>query len=150
MGIPVDFGDVEVQSFEALPIGRYPVKVVDVAYTEQAGDKAPYVAWEYDVTEGEYAGRKIFHNTSLEPDARWSIKRTLLALGLTKEEIESHTWDFEDPEVVDALMERECIIGVGHRKFEGENRTQVRSFFTSEGARPGREAGPGSGAEAPF
>ncbi len=51
--------------------------------------------------------------------------RILMALGYTEEEIKSREWDFEDPEVIDEIVGRDCVIVIRHEKFEGEDRQRV-------------------------
>lgn len=136
MAIPTSFADVESKSFDPLPVGRYPAKVTELMYNEEnpSEAKGPYVAWTFEVTEGEYMGRKAFLNSSLQvadeatgkKDARWATMRILTALGFSEEEVKSKEWDFEDPEVVDELIGRDCVISIGHQKFEGETKQRVR------------------------
>jgi hypothetical protein len=142
MGIPVSFEGIEQKSFDPLPVGRYPAKVSGVTYNEssQRSDE-PYIAWEFTVSEGEYANRKAFLNSSLQAaneaegkkDARWATMRILSALGFTDEEIKSKEWDFEDPEIVDSLMDRDCVVSIGHQKYEGETRQRVRRVLPAGG-----------------
>jgi len=130
----VSFEDTEVRSFAPLPVGRYDSKVTNAQYmpeSQRSGE--PMIAWEYTVDGGEYDGRKVFHNTSLQPEAKWSTQRTLLALGMTKEEIDALEWDTDDPSTIqstlDGLLEKECVVAVGHRMFEGEKRQQFRNIY---------------------
>jgi len=144
MGIPVSFEGVESKSFEPLPVGRYPAKVSSVEYVAESNRSGePCVNWEFTVNDGEFQGRKAFLTTSLQvaneaegkKDARWATMRILTALGFTEEEVKSRDggWDFEDPDVVDSLMDRDCIVSIGHRKFEGETRQQVRRVLSASG-----------------
>ena len=135
MGIPVSFGDVESREFEPLPVGRYPTTCTLLEYVaESARSGEPALAWQFTVQGGEYDGRIGFLNTSLQvgdeaigkKDARWATLRVLKALGFSEEEIKSRTWDFEDPEVLDAIIGRDCVIIIGHEMYEGEKRQRVR------------------------
>lgn len=143
MGIPVSFSEVEARAFEPLPVGRYPVKVSALEYVEESQRSGePALAWQFTVQGGEYEGRIGFLNTSLQPQARWSTMRILIALGFTEEEIKSREWDFEDPEVVDAVIGKDCIMSIGHQMYEGEKRQRVRRILSAEGVEPGGESGP--------
>ena len=127
----IDFTGVESRTFEPLPVAKYDVKVSAAQFnpSSQRSEEA-FISWEYTVDGGEYDGRKAFHNTSLQPQALWSTQRTLMALGMPKEEVDELDWSTEDPEKIQSdlyeLLERECCVTIGHRKFEGENRQQVR------------------------
>jgi len=140
--IPTKFDDVEVRDFEPLPVGRYPAKTTVVEYVaESARSGEPALAWQLTVQGGEYEGRIGFLNTSLQvgdeetgkKDARWATQRVLLALGFTKEELDAKEWDWEDPEVMDSLLDRDCIIVIGHEMYEGEKRQRVRRVLPAEG-----------------
>lgn len=146
LGIPVSFDGVESRSFEPLPVGRYPAKVSALDYNpESARSGEPTVAWEFTVSEGEYANRKAFLNTSLQKQALWSTMRILIALGYSEAEVKAKQWDFEDPETVDEIVGRDCIVSIGHRRFEGEKRQQVRRVLTAAGGDVG-----GADDKAPF
>jgi len=129
----IAFAGVESRTFEPLPIARYDAKVTGAQFVPQSQrSEEPMIAWEYTVDGGEYDGRKAFHNTSLQPQSLWSTQRTLMALGLSKEEVDALEWDTEDPEKIQSDLDgyvdeaRECVIAIGHRRFEGEKRQQVR------------------------
>ena len=146
MGVPVSFGDVESKTFDILPVGRYPSKVTGVEYSVSDKSGEPYLAWEFTVSEGEFANRKSFLNSSLQvedkekgkKDARWATQRILVALGFTKEELDAKEWDFEDPEIIDSLMDRDCIVSIGHQMYEGEKRQRVRRVLSASGAGSGK------------
>lgn len=140
MGIKVDFTGVETREFEPLPIARYPVSVT-AAPVQQGGESgADYVAWEFTVQGGEYDGRKGWLNTSLLPQSLWATKRVLLALGVPEEEVEGEIEDMEA--FLEALIGREGIMVVGHRKWQGETRQDVRRILPSEGEGESAEAQP--------
>jgi len=138
MGVPVSFADVESREFEPLPVGRYPAKVSVVEYVaESARSGEPTLAWQFTVQGGDYDGRIGFLNTSLQvgdeetgkKDARWATMRVLKALGFSEDEIKARSWDFEDPDTMDMLIARDCIISIGHEMYEGEKKQRVRRIF---------------------
>lgn len=138
MGYPVSFEDVESREFEPLPIGRYPSKVTACEYVaESARSGEPTLAWQFTVQGGEYEGRIGFLNTSLQvgnpetgkKDARWATMRVLKALGFTEDELKAREWDFEDPEVMEMILGRDCVISIGHEVYEGEKKQRVRRVF---------------------
>jgi len=140
MGIPVSFGEVEAREFEPLPVGRYPAKITALEYNpESARSGEPALAWQFTVQGGEYDGRIGFLNTSLQQQSLWSTLRILMAIGFSEEEIKSHVWDFEDPEVVDSILNNDCIIAIGHEMYEGQKRQRVRRVLSASGAEAGTE-----------
>jgi hypothetical protein len=134
VSMKISFEGVESRTFEPLPVAGHDVKVTGAQFNAQSqSNQEPFIAWEFTVDGGEYDGRKAFHNTSLQLQALWSTQRTLMALGMTKEEVDELNWDTDNPETIqsdlDKLVdeERECRVRIGHRKFEGETRQQVRN-----------------------
>ena len=128
MGIQIDFSGVEAREFEPLPVGRYPAKVSNCVYVEKSARSGePSIAWEFTVEGDEYDGRKGFLNTSLQPQAKWSTKRILLALGVPDEDLQGE-FDFNPEDMID----RDCVIVVGHEMYEGEKRQRVRRVLSSD------------------
>lgn len=143
MGIPVSFDGVEARAFEPLPVARYPAKVTVLEYNpESARSGEPSLAWQFTVQGGEYDGRIGFLNTSLQRQSLWNTLRILLALGFTEEDIKAREWDFENPEVIDSIIGRECIIAIGHEMYEGEKRQRVRRVLSAAGVAPGGDEVP--------
>ena len=143
----INFGDVETREFEPLPVGKHLSKMTAadfVAESSRSGE--PAVAWQFTVDGGEYDSRKGFLNTSLQPQSLWSTQRILLALGMTKEEVDALDWDTEAPDKIqedlDGLLGVACYMTIGHEMFEGVKRQRVRRILSAEGVE-------GSG-EAPF
>ncbi len=130
MGVKLDFTGIEAREFEPLPVGRYFARVTNCQYVEQSARSGePTIAWEFTCEGGDYDGRKGFLNTSLQPQAKWAVKRVLLALGMPKEELEGEL-DFE-PEDMNG---RECVIVIGHETYEGEKRQRVRRVLGPDAA----------------
>lgn len=135
----VNFGDVEVREFEPLPTGRHLCKMSQVDYVpESSRSGEPAIAWQFSVDGGDYDGRKAFLNTSLQPQSLWSTQRVLMALGMSKEEVDALKWDTDDPASIqsslDELLDSACAIMIGHEMFEGQKRQRVRRVLSAEGA----------------
>lgn len=105
MPIPVAGGLGDVQSgFTPLPAGTYDVEVLD-ASEETAGPDAknpgtPYLKLEFQVTDEEYSGRKVWLNASFSEKARGILKGTLLGLGFTEEELASPDLEIDPEELI--------------------------------------------------
>ncbi len=126
----IGFQGVENREFEPLPRGRFLAKLSSAEFIPQSKRSGePGIAWETTVTGGEYDNRKGFLNTSLQPQALWSTQRILMALGMTKDEIDALQWDTDDPESIQStlneLIGEECVIVIRHEKYEGEDRQRV-------------------------
>jgi len=134
----INFADAEVREFEPLPTGRHVSKLTAATYVpESKRSGEPAVAWEFTVDGGEFDGRKGFLNTSLQAQSLWSTQRVLMALGMSKEEVNGLDWDTDDPgkiqEDLEVLLGSPCIIVIGHEMFEGTKRQRVRRVLSAGG-----------------
>jgi len=97
MIIPIDLTTVEDKDFEPIPAGNYVVRVLEA--TEKSSAKGKYIKLTLEVTEGEYAGRKLFHNLSELPQSLWNLKRFLDAAGVEYGEEGFATEDIQGAEL---------------------------------------------------
>ena len=94
MGYKVDLTGVEMRTFEPLPKDRYVIEVSDLVFTEESKrSKAPKVQFVMDVASdldgaAVEGNRKLFYEVSLLPQSLWNLKRTLVALGDSPEDLE--------------------------------------------------------------
>ena len=102
-----------------LPPGYYQAEVVQCEVKQsQAGH--PYVSWGFSITEGEYAGRKAWHNSSLQSQSLWSFKKTLIALGFPKGDLEGEI-QFEPT----AVLQLPCTLVVVEDEWQGVTKSRV-------------------------
>lgn len=78
--------DEEVRDFTALDPGPYPARLMEVTVGE--GKAGPYWQWVYEVPDGfegfEHAkGRRFWNITSLSEKARFKLKETFDAFGVS-------------------------------------------------------------------
>lgn len=65
---------------EPVPAGMYLASVQEIKQKVSSSGN-PYLSWEFVIEEPqEYAARKLWYNTSLQPHALFSLKRLLEAL----------------------------------------------------------------------
>jgi len=64
--VPGNLNDMKVQEFEPLPAGQYTLKVSKLPEVRESKKGSQYVNWAFEVAEGEYQGRNVFHITSLK------------------------------------------------------------------------------------
>lgn len=131
MGFKVDLTGVELREFEPVAVGKYKAKVDDVVYQEKSKRSGqPKVQFTFTLLEGledtnaDYdpaTNRKAFYEVSLQEQSLWNLKRTLVALGDTPEDLEGEL-ELEKADYVG----RECIVVIGHEEYEGINRQRTR------------------------
>lgn len=115
----------EVEDFEPIPSGVY--KLVATDFEEREGPAAPYIAYTFEVDEGEHSGRKLWTNLSMSPKAAFKVKEFCIAMG---EDPSTLTDDFEfDPEVYLGVQCRALVV---QEKFEGKTNNKIDQFLTLE------------------
>lgn len=120
----------EVQEFEPIPQGTYDAVVSAAEYVEESESSGePFVKFEFTVDEGEFSGRKLFLNRSCQPQALWSLKRTLRVLGV-EDGVLDNEWDTE--EVLPDIIGNPCRIRVGMKEYMGEERNEVVRISPAE------------------
>lgn len=73
----------DLRDFEPLPEGVYTLMIESVEERIGQNSGQPYLNWTFVVTEpDEYAGRKLWDNTSLKPEARWRLGLLWQACGM--------------------------------------------------------------------
>lgn len=111
---PKDDGD-----FDLLPSGKYHCEIVGMEMTETKGGEnpgTPMVKVECMILTGKYKNRRVWDNLVLSQKSLWKTKALLMALGLTKEEIEDDNFEFEPEEYVG----QELDVRVGKQAATGE------------------------------
>lgn len=76
----VDLTNIEGQSY-AIPDGTYKAKCIDVTQdVSKSGN--PMFVWQFELVEGQYAGRQFKSWTAITPAAMWKVAETVIALGV--------------------------------------------------------------------
>lgn len=102
--------------------GEYVVRVDKVEHTLSRNDQ-PMLAWELIVQGGDFDGSKLYHNTSLQPQALFNLRATLEAL------------DFEVPDG-DMEIDLRSLVGltmgveVDLEEYQGKQRSRVVEVFS--------------------
>jgi|WetSurMetagenome_2_1015567.scaffolds.fasta_scaffold18445_5 hypothetical protein len=122
-GLSIDFSGVEARVL--VPEGDYKVKPTEV--TKEDGNEFPYLAWTFEITDGKFAEKNLYTNTSLAPKALWNLRSLLEAMGI---------------EVPDGVMELdlkgiiseagEFFVTVEHEKYEGKPRPRIVDYFPAD------------------
>lgn len=134
--VTVDFSEVE--SFEAIEEGEYPVIIEEVEYVEPASDdKFPYLNVKMEISEGEHEGRKLWTIWSFSPKALWRMQQAFENLGLPVDAV-----DFEVDEDTNMVTEPElvglpAIAVVSIEQYDGKDRNRVENLVSSDTPKAG-------------
>ena len=124
----VDFSGIV--EFTPIPEGTYDATLTSGEVVAEAKtSKKPYVSLTFTVLNGEYAGRKLFRNFSLQPQALWAFKQAMVRLGVDGD-ILSRPMEFD--ELTALIAENtgaQCQVDVGLREYQGELRNELRKIL---------------------
>lgn len=82
-GLAVDFSGVESGGGRTrIPEGDYKVTVDTVKQSESKAGNAMLV-WDFKISEGKFAGKKLRDRTTLTPESLWKLKQVLEAMGIS-------------------------------------------------------------------
>jgi len=116
--ISVDLTGIKTE-FEALDPGYYDA-VVEGCELKSSKAHQPILNWRFNIINGEAEGRKAFLTTSLQKQALWKFKQTLIALGYEKDDLEGAV-DFEPTDVIGM----ECVIVMVPDEYQGKTRSKL-------------------------
>jgi hypothetical protein len=141
----LNLADVEVRDFEALPAGKYIVKITDYENKETRGGPeaklpagTPMINFEFTVVsnvQGEtdkLENRKLWTNIIIHPKVLFNLKGLLQGIGWSDEQLAGDI-DFEPDELVGAEM----IVRVARREYppnSGEFTNDIKGFATLDSA----------------
>lgn len=95
--------------------GEYPATLTDYTVgTSQKGQPTINVEWTLEGMNG----RKSWRTFSLQPNALWSLRKALIAMGADPEFMASEDADIED--VMNSVRGARCILKVGQRTYMDE------------------------------
>ena len=121
-GVKVDFSDTEKAGL--VEEGDYLIEVDEVEQKESSTGN-PMLVFTYKIAEGEFAGKKLFHNCSLQPQALFNLRAVLEALG---QEVPQGVMEFDPAD----LIGETCGASVVHELYEGKTKARIAEFFSAE------------------
>lgn len=122
-GISVDFTDVETQA--NLEEGDYLLEVDEVEQKESDTSGKDYLSFTFKVAEGEFEGKKVYHNCSLQPQALFNLRGVLEALGI---DVPSGPMELDPAD----LIGETCGATIGLETYEGKPRARIVEFFPAD------------------
>jgi len=139
--LKLNLAEVEVRDFEALPAGRYHVRVTDWEPREAGQDaKNPgkyYINLEMTIVDGPYEDRKLWTNVNFLPNALFTLKALATALDIESEleGIESDDETFEDmcqqAGQIIADANKDFVVRVAVRQYNGNDQNDVKAIYAA-------------------
>lgn len=114
----------EVQDQSMVPDGVYKVKCINV---EQAVSKGgnPMFVWDFELAEGDHAGRVLKVFTAITPAAMWKVAETVQAIGVGQT---GQVVKFKRSDVIN----KECGAVVEATEYNGNMRSQISKVVSLE------------------
>lgn len=122
-GIALDFSGVETQA--NLPEQDFVLEVDEVELKTSNNSGENYLSFTFKVAEGKYAGKKVWHNCSLQPQALFNLRGVLEALGL---EVPQGPLELDPAD----LIGMQCGGAIQNEMFEGKKKARVVEFFPAD------------------
>lgn len=121
--ISVDFSDTESQA--SLPEGDFLFEVDEVEQKTSENSGNDYLSITFKVAEGEFKGKKVWHNCSLQPQALFNLRGVLEALGF---EVPQGVMELDPADMIGET----CGGTVQLEVYEGKKRPRIVEFFSAE------------------
>lgn len=130
MGVKIDFASVK-DGFEPIEEGIYEVRLAAFE-VKDAGDK-PYVNLEFDLTDPEYDGRKVWKICSLKPTALWVLKGAMIVLGADEDDVNAVNDSDLLPPILTSLVGNTCAVAVTiDDTYDGTPRNKVEKILAAD------------------
>jgi len=114
--VKVDLSQVETK--QVLPEGDYKVSIREVSQETGESSGKSYLKWVLEVESGTHKGATLYYNTTLQPQALFSLKNILLALGVS---IPKSIMSLD----LDSLEGLEMMVGVGQEIYDGKKKNEI-------------------------
>lgn len=119
-GLSINFSDTETQA--VIAEGDYLFRVSDVEQKTSDNSGADYLSIVCVVDEGQFKGKKVYHNCSLQPQALFNLRGVLEALGF---EVPQGVMELDPADMIDELFGGTVQLEV----YEGKKRARIVEFF---------------------
>lgn len=116
---------------EALPKGTYRVLISNSEGKVTQNGTGRYIAMTFDIIEGEFQRRKIFHNFNIKNDSEMAVKIGLSDLKCLLEAIGSDQPIGYENDLHRLVTDKVLMVKVVHQKDkrDGEMKARIKDFF---------------------
>lgn len=121
--LSVDFSDTETQ--QTIEEGDYLLTVDEVEQKTSDNSGADYLSISFKVAEGQFKGKKVYHNCSLQPQALFNLRGLLEALGF---EVPQGRMDLDPADMIGET----CGASIAHETYQGKTKARPVEFFSAE------------------
>lgn len=130
-GAVIDLSGVnEDAGFPITPRGIYPAVVDDLTYGLSQSSGNPMWTWRFEISDGEFAGRKFFFHTPFVENMMPRVKKTLARIGAT--ELLNGPFNAEEIANNGSLIGKACRIRLDVKPYEGKPRNNVRDVLAAD------------------
>ena len=124
--VRVDFTGVEAGGGSVLlPEGPMLLEVSDISQEVGADSGQPYLAFEFEVVEGKYEGKKAWDNFSLQPQSLWKLRGFLEAAG---QDTEDGVQDLDLDEIKGLIVTADIV----HEDYKGKPKSKIAGYTPAE------------------
>lgn len=123
--------DENADAFPVIPRGIYPAVVDEVTYGLSQASGNPMWTWKFELSEGDYAGRKLFFHTPFVENMMPRLKKVLSRIA---PDLLQGPFDPERIANESILVGKECRVRLDIKMYEGKNRNNVRDVLPPETA----------------
>lgn len=130
-GFVIDMSGVDENAadFPVLPRGLYPAIVEQLDFGPSKNSGNPMWSWRFEISEGEYAGQKLFYYSVLTAEQLPRLKKVLMRIAPELLETAFNPKTVADQGV---LIGKACTIRVDVKPYEGKPRNNVRDVLPAQ------------------
>lgn len=104
-----------------VPEGEYPAKVTSAEIATSKSSGEDYIAWQFEVSDGEHEGKVLYLNTSLQPQALFRVRELLECFGT---EVPEGAMDLDPEDYIGC----EAELSVTEDEYEGRRQSKVTDY----------------------
>lgn len=121
--LSVDFSETETQ--QTIEEGDYVLTVDEVEQKTSDNSGNDYLSITFKIAEGQFKGKKVYHNCSLQPQALFNLRGLLEALGF---EVPQGRMDLDPADMIGET----CGASIAHEVYQGKTKARPVEFFSAE------------------
>jgi hypothetical protein len=128
--LTINLADVKEMKFENVPKGTYSAVVNSAELQMSQSSGKPMIAWKFEITDGEFKGRKLPFWTSFSQKA---LPGTKANIGRLAPEIIATAFKPEKLCNEGYFTGKPCRIRVDLGEYNGEKRSQIKQILAAAG-----------------